>query len=116
MLSVWVFTADRAGVVRAIDDDNFIRFYIDVIHQEHVLDLIVGGESVTLASAVLGILPNTWYMITYTQTGTTISVAIDGFPLLTTSYSALSAGVSIVYTTIYFCIFPALIALDRTVF
>ena len=96
-MSVWVFTADRAGVVRALDDANVLRFYIDVIEGEHILDVVVNGVRTELADTHLPLLPNTWYEIVFTQTGSLLTVHLDGLPLLTTSYSALGVGYMGVY-------------------
>ena len=51
--SVYVFTDDRAGLVRAIDASNFLRFYIDVISGVHELEVVIGGQEALLADASL---------------------------------------------------------------
>ena len=97
-MTVDVFTEDRAGITRLIDEDNFVRFYLDFNTDMHVLDSVVNGVYHQLSDVYLKLLPHTWYRVTWKQTGTTLRISIDGRIVITTTFTALTAGYMGVYS------------------
>ena len=87
-----IYTSDRAGIVRALDKANYIRFYIDVIEGVHVLDRMANGVLTRLSDVTMDLAPNTWYTIALTQVGSTIMVSINGVNVLTALDKSLSVG------------------------
>ena len=89
---VSVSTKDRAGIIRALDKANYIRFYIDVLEGVHVLDKVINGKLTKLSDATLAITADTWYQISFTQTGNAISIALNGVEIIATSDRSLRMG------------------------
>jgi len=95
--SVDVFSADRVGIVRMLDEENFMRFSLDFNSNEHILDAVIGGVYEEVTDAHLTLQPNTWYQVKMTKVGTTLTVFIDGIELLVTDFARLASGYVGVY-------------------
>ena len=87
-----VNTRDRAGIVRALDKANFIRFYVDVIEGVHVLDRAQNGVVTRLSDVRMNLAPATWYTISMTQMGSTIMVSINGVNVITALDKTMKVG------------------------
>ena len=95
--SVDAYTADRAGLVRAIDSDNFVRFSIDIESGLQTIDANIYGELFELSYSAWPLKPLTWYSLSISVVGSTINAAIDGVIVMTTTYPGVSTGFVGVY-------------------
>ena len=92
-----VFSSDRVGMVRMLDEDNFVRFFLDFNSGEHIFDSFVGGVYEELSDANLKLQPSTWYRIMMVKQGTQYTIYVDGKQILVTNMAQLGSGYVGVY-------------------
>ena len=91
-VTAMVSTRDRAGVVRALDKGNFLRFYMDVIEGTLVLDRSQDGVLTTLSDVRMPLSPDTLYRMAMRQSGAVVTLFLNDIAVLSTLDRTIVVG------------------------